>query len=90
VDAVIVSPLQRTLHTCSTIFDNHPSKPPIFVEPYFRTILEATNDLGTKINESMLKYPSYDFSNIKDREAWYVQTLYEKDRTSILKELEGL
>ena len=32
-------------------------------------------------------HPRYDFSSIKDKEAWYVQTMYEKDRNGILKEL---
>ena len=39
----------------------------------------------------MQLFPEFDFSNIKDIEAWYVSTLfYPEDRQSILKILEGL
>ena len=79
--------MQRALHTCSVVFENHKSKPIIIVEPYFRTILEATNDIGSKIEESQQMFPSFDFNRVKDKEAWYIHTLYEKDRTHILKEI---
>lgn len=36
-------------------------------------------------------FPHFDFSNIKDKESWYVHTLsFEKDKEDILKKLEGL
>jgi broad specificity phosphatase PhoE len=87
IDAVIVSPVRRTLQTCSIIFEGHRSNPQVFVEPYFRTILEGTNDIGSKVEESMQLFPSFNFDKVKDREAWYIQTLYPEDRTSILSKL---
>ena len=39
----------------------------------------------------MQLFPEFDFSNVKDKEAWYVSTLfYPEDRQNILKKLEGL
>ena len=36
-------------------------------------------------------FPSFEFSNIKDKQAWYVDTLhFQKDREEVLKKLEGL
>lgn len=37
----------------------------------------------------MKKY-HFDFSQITDREAWFVKTLGEKDREIVEKSLEGL
>jgi broad specificity phosphatase PhoE len=39
VDIVLVSPMRRALRTCAIIFENHPSKAEIIVEPSFREIM---------------------------------------------------
>lgn len=53
VDIVLVSPMRRALHTCAIVFEGHPSKAEIIVEPCFREIMESSNDIGSKIHESM-------------------------------------
>ena len=36
-------------------------------------------------------FPSFDFKRVdEDREAWYIHTLYKKDRNNILNKIEGL
>ena len=91
VDVVIVSPMRRALRTCHIIFKEHKSKAKVIVEPAFREIMESSNDIGSKIQESMQLFPEFDFSNVKDVEAWYVHTLfYPEDRQTILNKLEGL
>lgn len=53
VDVVLVSPMRRALRTCAIIFENHPSKAAVIVEPSFREIMESSNDIGSKLEESM-------------------------------------
>ena len=77
VDIILVSPMRRALRTCSIIFQGHKSKAEIIVEPSFREIMESSNDIGSKIEESMNLFPSFNFDNIKDKQAWYVATLRE-------------
>lgn len=67
VDIILVSPLRRALQTCSVIFEGHKSKAQIVVEPAFREIMESSNDIGTEVDESMGKFPTFDFSHIKDK-----------------------
>jgi broad specificity phosphatase PhoE len=87
VDLVLVSPLRRALHTCSIVFEKHKSNAPIIVEPAFREIMESSNDLGTEIEDSRQRYPSFDFSHIKHND-WYVDTLsHESDREQITQKL---
>lgn len=81
---VLVSPMRRALHTCHIIFENHPSHPKVIVEPAFREILESSNDIGSSLPESMLKYPHFDFTQIKDPHAWYVDTLNPQDKERVL------
>ncbi len=81
--------MRRALHTCDIVFREHPSNAKIIVIPEFREIMESSNDIGSEIEESIKKY-SFDFSQIKDREAWFVETLGEKDRAVVEKSLEGL
>lgn len=91
VDLIIVSPMRRALRTCSIIFEGHPSKAPVVVEPSFREIMESSNDIGSKLAESIQLFPSFDFSALPDKEAWYVHTLHdEKDRNFVLSSLKGL
>ena len=47
LDVVLVSPMRRALHTCQIIFDGHPDKPKIIVQPSFREIMESSNDIGS-------------------------------------------
>ena len=90
VEVVLVSPMRRALRTCDIIFKGHHSKAEIIVEPSFREIMESSNDIGSKIQESMELFPHFNFEMIKDREAWYVHTLSEeKDKFEILGKLEG-
>jgi broad specificity phosphatase PhoE len=77
VDAVIVSPMHRALLTCHTIFQDHKSKPAIFVEPCFREIFESADDIGSKLPQSMLRFPQFEYSPVKDPHAWFVHTLKE-------------
>ena len=49
VDLVIVSPLRRALKTCDIVFADHPSSPPVIVDPTFREVLCSSNDIGSKI-----------------------------------------
>ena len=52
--------------------------------------MESSNDIGSKLEESMQLFPTFDFSSIKDKEAWYVHTLhFDKDREEVLKKIEG-
>ncbi len=51
--------------------------------------MESSCDIGSEIEESIKKY-SFDFSQIKDRNTWFVKTLGEKDRAVVEKSLEGL
>jgi broad specificity phosphatase PhoE len=81
--------MRRALHTCDIVFRDHPSKAKIVVVPEFREIMESSNDIGSEIEESMKKY-DFDFSQIVDRSAWFVETLEEKDRIAVSKSLEGL
>ena len=67
VDLVIVSPMRRALATCDIIFEGHKNKPPIIVEPAFREIMESSNDIGTKLEESIKMYPNFNFEHIKDK-----------------------
>jgi bisphosphoglycerate-dependent phosphoglycerate mutase len=91
VDVVIVSPMRRALRTCQIIFENHKSKPVIFVEPSFREIMESSNDIGSKMAESMQLFPHFNYDSIKDKEAWFIYTLLEdNDRNSILEQLKGI
>jgi hypothetical protein len=52
--------------------------------------MESSNDIGTEISESIAKYPHFDFRQIKDHHAWWIDTLHPADRDSIAKKLEGL
>ena len=53
--------------------------------------MESSNDIGSKLEESIKKYPNFNFEQIKDKEAWYVHTLHsQKDRDHILGKLYGL
>lgn len=91
VDLIIVSPMRRALSTCSIIFEGHKSKAPIIVEPSFREIMESSNDIGSRLEESIQLFPTFNFDHINDKEAWYVHTLHnEKDRQWALSELKGL
>ena len=89
VDLVLVSPMRRALHTCDIIFQGHPDKPQVVVEPAFREIMESSNDLGSEIAESKAKYPHFDFSHVNDEPAWYAHTLTPKDRDRVLNAIEG-
>jgi len=59
--------MRRALHTCAIIFEGHPSKPAIIVEPSFREIMESSNDIGSKLEESIKLYPTFNFENITDK-----------------------
>lgn len=52
--------------------------------------MESANDIGTEIRESIIKYPSFNFDNIKDPDAWFIFTLNPQDREIVEKKLEGL
>jgi broad specificity phosphatase PhoE len=87
VDLVIVSPLRRALHTCDIIFKNHKCKPPIIVEPCFRELFYGSADVGSKLPESVQQYPYFNYDKVKDKEAWFVHTLQQKDREAILNKI---
>lgn len=43
------------------------------------------------MDESIKRYPQFNFDSIKNREAWFVYTLCEEeDRKNVLQALEGL
>lgn len=76
VDVVIVSPLRRALETCWEIFKDHPSKPQIVVDPLFKEILESTCDIGNRLEQSIIDYPTFDFSRVGNSKTWYVDTIH--------------
>ena len=49
LDLIIVSPLRRTMETCSKIFEGHHSKAPIVVDPIFREVLSSRCDIGSRL-----------------------------------------
>ena len=57
VDIILVSPMRRALRTCNIIFKDHKSKAKVIVEPSFREVMESSNDIGSKIEESMGMFP---------------------------------
>lgn len=77
IDLVIVSPLRRALKTCDIIFADHPSNPPVIVDPTFREILCSSNDIGSRIEESKKEFTRYDFSLITDPDYWYLLNIQD-------------
>ena len=70
--------MRRTLETCHIIFRDHKSKPKIIVDPHLRQYFESTCDIGSKMINSIKDFPEFDFSMIKDPEAWYIHTIFDQ------------
>ena len=67
--------MRRALQTCDIIFSDHPSKPIILVEPDVREVFFSSCDIGGRIKEGMKEFPHFDFSKIKDPDAWYIHSI---------------
>jgi broad specificity phosphatase PhoE len=75
LDLIIVSPMRRALTTCALVFKDHPSHPPVIVDPLFREILESGCDIGSRLRFSMKDYPDFDYSLIHNVDDWYIETM---------------
>ncbi|GMF18994.1 unnamed protein product [Phytophthora lilii] len=72
VEEVVVSPLERTLHTAMIAYQNHEEIPKRSMEWPRETIGVCTCDLRGTISSKALQYPAIDFSDIwSDADPWW-------------------
>ena len=56
------------------------------VGPDVREVFSSASDNGGRLNESMKDFPHFDFSRIKDPDAWYIHSIKNE---AVRKELQG-
>ena len=61
-DIILVSPLNRTLLTCSQIFPS-PSCP-VIVEPVLAEGIRSSCDFSSELKAKMESYPNYNFDKV--------------------------
>ncbi|KAL4152606.1 hypothetical protein PRNP1_009534 [Phytophthora ramorum] len=72
MEEVVVSPLERTLHTSMIAFQNHVQIPKRSMEWPRETIGVCTCDLRGTISSKALQYPGVDFSDLwSDADPWW-------------------
>ena len=69
VDVVITSPLTRAMQTAAGLFADHPSAPPILVEPLHRERVENSCDVGRSPAILALEFPSFVLDHLA--EVWW-------------------
>ncbi|KAG7388079.1 hypothetical protein PHYPSEUDO_013198 [Phytophthora pseudosyringae] len=81
IDEVVVSPLERTLHTAMTAFQSHKEIPKRSMEWPRETIGVCTCDLRGTTSSKAAQYPSVDFSDIwSDADPWWTPDHRETER----------
>lgn len=68
-ELVVVSPLTRTLQTAHGIFDGHPARPAMLVEPLHREFAESSCDVGRPGAVLASEFPHFDLSHLP--EVWW-------------------
>lgn len=80
LDNVLVSPLERTLHTYSVAYQNQQNIKSTVVELAREILGVSTCDQRRSISEKRLEYPHLDFSKIKsDADPWWTSDHRETD-----------
>lgn len=69
INLVITSPLTRALQTTAGLFGDHPSSPPILVEPLHRERVENSCDIGRSPALLAKEFPSFALGHLP--EAWW-------------------
>lgn len=49
------------------------------MEPEVREVLVSSCDIGGRLRESMEHFPYFDFSRIKDPDAWYIHSIKNEE-----------
>lgn len=81
--------MRRCLQTCDIIFKDHPSKPQIIVDPDVREVFSSSCDIGGRIRQGIQEFPYFDFSKIKDHDAWYIHSIKNEEvKKKLLEKLE--
>jgi len=66
IDLVITTPLTRALQTTAGLFADHPSSPPILVEPLHRERVENSCDVGRSPALLSREFPSFALDHLPD------------------------
>lgn len=61
-DVILVSPLQRTLQTCSLVFSNR--NIPVFVEPLLAEAFRSSCDVSSDLESKQKQFPQYNFDSV--------------------------
>ena len=69
VELVITSPLTRALQTAAGLFADHPSAPPILVEPLHRERVENSCDIGRSPAMLAPEFPAFELGHLP--EIWW-------------------
>ncbi|GMF20178.1 unnamed protein product [Phytophthora fragariaefolia] len=80
IDEVVVSPLERTLHTSMIAYQHHEDIPKRSMEWPRETVGVCTCDLRGAISAKALQYPLIDFSDVwSDADPWWTPNHRETD-----------
>ena len=78
-DVILVSPLERTLETCSRVFKDR--NIPVFAEPVLSQAFRTSCDIGGDLQGKKKRFPNYDFTSVeKGGDLWFIKNDCEENQ----------
>ena len=79
-DIILVSPLFRTLRTCSFVFENHKDVP-VVVEPLLAEAFRSSCDIASETAPKVEKFPTYNFDAVLESgDFWFIKNESEENQ----------